>query len=83
MKRQLRSNISFGNISVYTAEVGKNGGHYYEQGIGWVNNYSSGFELVDARDKETRVFSTMNELMAYLEFKYRAEIEKFNYMPEF
>jgi len=78
-KRQIAGRISFGNESIYTANIGKNGGHRLEKWIGNVKNYKDRFECRDKRDGEEVSFKTRKELYGYFEQKYSDEIEFFKY----
>lgn len=78
-KRQIAGLLSFGNHSVFTAVIGKNGGQHFKKGIGTVNHYDYGHELHDHRDGEVKVFNDTKELYGYLEHKYADEIEHFKH----
>ena len=78
-KRQIASSSSFGVTHIFTAVKGKNGGNYYEKGIGQLYHYSSGYELTDGRDGAVYKAQDHKEIYAALELKYAKEIEFFRY----
>lgn len=78
-KFQVCTGCSFGHLSIYIADVGKNGGHRFIKKLSSYYNYGDRYKLNDRHAGVSIYFKSVRDMCRYYEETYASEIEWFHF----